>query len=248
VKEREAGREAAEGGAELIGAARCADPLSRQERHGSGNSESFHDRNAAENRRAERRARENSPAEKAGIRPGDVIVSLDGESVESVPQLQRMVGFKKPGESVRVTVAREGGKRQTVTVRLGEAQLDRDERRVAAGDSRSGDKEAGTMEAQLGIRVEPISTNDSRAERLGPVVENGGGLVITEVAEDGPGFRRLIPPEGGPDILLSVERKPVRSVTELREALKGINKNDIVTLVVYNARLDQQRVVRLRTR
>ena len=94
----------------------------------------------------------------------------------------------------------------------------------------------------------PAQHPDLRAERMKPVAENGGGLVVTEVAEDGPAFRRLTPPEGGPDIILSVERKAVRSAGDMRDALKGIKAGDIVTLVVYNVRLDQRRVVRLRTR
>src|SRR5213596_315882 len=44
---------------------------------------------------------DNSPAKKAGIQLGDVIVALDGESIDNTPQLQQKVAFKKPGETVR---------------------------------------------------------------------------------------------------------------------------------------------------
>ncbi len=61
---------------------------------------------------------DDSPAKKAGIQPGDVIVALDGEPVENTPQLQQKVAFKKPGETVEVTLLRQGGEKKTVTVRL----------------------------------------------------------------------------------------------------------------------------------
>src|SRR5213083_1343650 len=53
-----------------------------------------------------------SPAKDAGIQPGDVIVALDGQPIDNTPQLQQKVGFKRPGESVDVTVLGRGAKRR----------------------------------------------------------------------------------------------------------------------------------------
>src|SRR5437764_14309596 len=64
---------------------------------------------------------DDSPAKKAGIELGDVIVALDGQPVDNPPQLQQKVAFKKPGESVEITVLRQGGERKTITVRLARA-------------------------------------------------------------------------------------------------------------------------------
>ncbi len=61
---------------------------------------------------------DDSPAKRAGIQAGDVIVAVDGQSIESVAQLQQRVGFKKPGETVQVSVVRSGGLRKTIPVRL----------------------------------------------------------------------------------------------------------------------------------
>src|SRR5881397_215610 len=64
---------------------------------------------------------DDSPARKAGIQPGDVIVAVDGQPVDNTPQLQQRVAFKKPGETVEVTVLRQGGEKKTLTVRLARA-------------------------------------------------------------------------------------------------------------------------------
>ena len=58
---------------------------------------------------------DDSPAKRAGIQPGDVIVALDGQPVSNVPQLQQAVGFKRPGDAVEVTVLRQGGGGLVVT-------------------------------------------------------------------------------------------------------------------------------------
>src|SRR5881409_980648 len=52
---------------------------------------------------------DDSPAKRAGIQAGDVIVAVDGQSIESVAQLQQRVGFRKTGDVVQVTVVRRGG-------------------------------------------------------------------------------------------------------------------------------------------
>src|SRR3989441_8439562 len=65
---------------------------------------------------------DDSPARKAGIQPGDVIVAVDGQPVDNTPQLQQRVAFKKPGETVEVTVLRQGGEKKTVTVRLARSE------------------------------------------------------------------------------------------------------------------------------
>jgi len=61
----------------------------------------------------------NSPAAKAGIRTGDVIVSVDGQPIHDSRDLAQKIGAKSPGTSVQLEVLRDG-KSQTFTVALGE--------------------------------------------------------------------------------------------------------------------------------
>ena len=77
-----------------------------------------------------------SPAKKAGIEAGDIIVAVDGKPVEYVGQLQQQVAFRKAGEKVKVEVARKGGVRKTFEVGLQEVPAPRE---TAARDRDSTD-------------------------------------------------------------------------------------------------------------
>ena len=63
--------------------------------------------------------RKNGPAAKAGIKPGDIIQSVDGAPVGSVDDLATALAAHKPGDRVRVEVVHQNGKTQTVDVTLG---------------------------------------------------------------------------------------------------------------------------------
>ncbi len=74
---------------------------------------------------------DDSPAKAAGIEPGDIIVAVDGKPVEYVGQLQQIIGFRRPGDMVKVEVARKGGVRKSFNVKL---QPLNDAPEVAAAD------------------------------------------------------------------------------------------------------------------
>jgi S1-C subfamily serine protease len=60
-----------------------------------------------------------SPAERAGMRPQDIIVAIDGQKINTIGDMRRELFRKKPGDSVRVEVVRDG-RRLTLTVTLTE--------------------------------------------------------------------------------------------------------------------------------
>src|SRR5437660_5320185 len=196
---------------------------------------------------------DNSPAKKAGIQLGDVIVALDGESIDNMPQLQQKVAFKKPGDAVEITVLRQGGERKTLTVRLARAPNEADSDVATAGAKPKG--EASTKEEMLGVSVQPLSQDDAQNPRLKPVIERGGGLVITDVAPDGPAYGRLRSADDqfGPDIIVAVNGTPTRTRAALRQALSKVKPGTLVTLQVLSRTGDSSdgwlgQVVRIRAR
>ena len=187
---------------------------------------------------------EDSPAKAAGIEPGDIIVAVDGKPVEYVGQLQQVIGFRRPGEVVKVEVARKGGQRKTMDVKL---QPLNDAPRLAAAEESAEDAEAtpGAAMNRLGISVEPVSPDAARELQLSADTR---GLLVTDVTPGGPAWEVLFddPQRGGPDIILSIEGKPVRSEADLRKALAAEKPGSIVTLRIYNPRAQSRRVERIR--
>jgi serine protease Do len=191
---------------------------------------------------------DDSPAKAAGIEPGDIIVAVDGKPVEYVGQLQQIVGFRKPGEVVKVEVARKGGVRKTFNVRL---QALADQPELAQGNERDGDKKgdrdsaanAANVLTLLGVSGEAL-TPEIASELGSPGLR---GVVITGVTPGGPAWPLLRDAEdGGPDVITAVEGKPVRTQAELRNVLKSFKPGDIVTVNAYNARIKQRHVERLK--
>jgi serine protease Do len=187
---------------------------------------------------------EDSPAKAAGIQPGDVIISVDGKPVERVGQLQQVVGFRKPGDVVKVEVARKGGVRKTVNVKL---QALNEQPQLAAsneGDNEDNANDGAAMN-RLGISVEPVTSDVAQQLQL---PSNMRGLVVTDVTPGGPAWETLYddPQRNGPDIILSVEGKPVRTEADLRNALKAEKPGSIVTLGIYNPRAQNRRVERIK--
>lgn len=194
---------------------------------------------------------ENSPAKRAGIQQGDVIVALDGQTVEYTAQLQQRVGFKKPGESVDVTVLRNGGERKTLKVRLEAAPAALLAGRDADAAAEAEPARSQPLEAGLGIAVEPLTQEEAAERDIAVVRDAGGGLVVTDVSPDGPAFAKLAAPsQGGTDVILKVDGAPVRTRVDLRTALRKAKAGEIVTLVVYRLSDDRslraQRIVRIK--
>jgi serine protease Do len=189
---------------------------------------------------------EDSPAKAAGIEPGDIIVAVDGKPVEYVGQLQQIIGFRRPGDMVKVEVARKGGVRKSFNVKL---QPLNDAPEVAAadeqGDTDNANSPTGAAMGRLGISVEPVTADVAQQLQVPP---DARGLIVTDVTPGGPAWDVLFddPQRGGPDIILSVEGKPVHTEAELRKTLQGEKVGSIVTLRIYNPRAQARRVERIR--
>ncbi len=200
--------------------------------------------------------RDDSPAKKAGIELGDVVVAIDGTPMQYVSQLQQTVGFRRPGESVKVDVLRKDGK-HTFTVKLVNIDLPS---AVTAAESAptttpaptstpaptpapaSGkpDQAAiGTSKSLLGLVTEPL-TAATAADVGMPAATHG--MLVRSILDGSPasGGRfcpadEAAPIQCAPDVIVSVEGKPVRNEVELKAAL-GNAVHGIVTLEILNSK------------
>jgi serine protease Do len=152
------------------------------------------------------------PAAAAGLQQGDVIVEYDGEAVEESADLPRLVARTAVGKRVGVTVLR-GERRREFTVEIGELQDEAATVPTATGEG-------------LGMSVQTLTAEI--AENLG--LDRGlNGVVVTAVDPDGPaaeaGIRRG-------DVLLEVNRRPIRNARQYEKALRGAGKDKSILFLV----------------
>jgi serine protease Do len=185
-----------------------------------------------------------SPAQKAGMQAGDVIIMIDGKPVSYVAQLQEAIAFRKPGDVVTVEVARKAGQRATLRVPL--QRVDTENAVAAAGSSETGSSNGaeGSSLRELGVSVMGVDAATARQLQLPSDVR---GVVVTAVKDGSSAATHLATPEtGGPDVILSVEGTAVRSPDELRAAIGRARSGEVVTLRVYNVPSKARRIERVR--
>jgi serine protease Do len=146
------------------------------------------------------------PAEKAGVKTGDVILSVNGKDVERSVQLPGVISAIKPGDSADVEVWRDG-KTRTLAVKVEEFQ--EETQKVA-----NRDVEEPAKADKLGLSVRPLGAE----ERKG--AETEGYLLVEDVT--GAAAKAGVRPG---DVILGVNGKPVKSVAELKSATAGASKN-----------------------
>src|SRR5262245_57289758 len=136
------------------------------------------------------------PAEKAGLRPGDIITEYNGRPVADSEALVNMVVATKPGTSVPVTVYRKKQK-QTLNIIVDELDLDAEQGRQASGGGR-GPVEEPTATG-FGMEVGPITPEIARELEL---PRNRGGAVVMDVDRNSPAANAGIPQN---DVIRSAE-------------------------------------------
>lgn len=149
-----------------------------------------------------------SAASRAGLQPGDVILSYNGQALTDAGDLSARVGMARPGDKIELGIWRDH-RSQTLDVKLGQA-----EQTASAGDT-AGHADHG----KLGLALRPL-TPDERQQAGVP-----GGLLV-EGADD-PAASAGIQPG---DIVLSVNGTAVQNVQQLRELLA--KQKDQVALLI----------------
>ncbi|HUF27950.1 MAG TPA: trypsin-like peptidase domain-containing protein [Gemmatimonadaceae bacterium] len=171
-----------------------------------------------------------SPAERAGIVAGDIIISAAGRSVDRVSTLQRIVRGHKPGETVPIEVMRFG-KKMTFQVRLGELEP---EPAVATtrGRTPAGVAPEPVRYEKLGLTAEALPTQ--LLQQVQRTAEQGG-VLVTNVSATGPAYGRL----QARDIIVEVvnpgPRRPIRTVADLERVMSSLKSGDYVTLMILRA-------------
>jgi len=153
-----------------------------------------------------------SAADKAGIKPRDVIVSLNGEPVTHAEELPRLVAQNPPGTEVKVTVLR-GGERKEMS-----AKLDAQEASESTGQ---------------GPLPGPGRWRSGSEERLGLYVSNaeGGGVRVEQVLE-GSEIKELEPG----DVIVALDGAPTPTVEAMRAALEGKKPGSVALAKVKRGR------------
>ncbi len=161
--------------------------------------------------------KEDSPADQAGLKQGDVIIEYQGILIEDGVALQRMVTRTPVGSKVPVKVMRDGRARD-LTVRVGEQpELEKVAKKVESGEHDY---------ALAGLSVEDLNQNTAR--ELG-IKGKAQGVVVTSVDPDSGAERAGLVPG---DIIQEVNRRPVKSVKEFEKVSSDLKKGDSILMLV----------------
>jgi serine protease Do len=154
------------------------------------------------------------PAEKAGIRSGDVVVSFDGKNVESEHDLPQIVASTTPGKKVEVIVIRDG-KEVKVPVSITEMEPEAERKRAGGPDLSKG----------LGLTVQNITPGIARHLNL----ENPKGVLVASVENGSPaddaGFR-----EG--DVIRAINRMAVKDSRDFEKKIAKVKEEKTVLFLV----------------
>ncbi|QLA15965.1 Do family serine endopeptidase [Desulfolutivibrio sulfoxidireducens] len=160
------------------------------------------------------------PADKAGLKTGDVITAVNGESVEDTNALLRKVAALRPGEKAELTYLRKGSTSKA-TVSLGE----RDSKSVAQGEMQNGEDDTA-REALLGLSLRPVNAQEAKALGL----DKAQGLLVAGVEQGSAAEDADVRPG---DVIVEINQSPVGSVDAFTKAVKedGRKKGVVMLLV-----------------
>ena len=153
-----------------------------------------------------------SPAEKAGLKRGDVIVSFDGKEIQETHELPYIVASTPVGKKVKVEVIRNGRKK-SFDVKIG----------ILKGDKES----AVVSEARpnLGLTIKEITPELARNLRLSET----SGLVVFQVEDNSPAAEAGIRPG---DIILEVDQDPVKDIAQFNNKVETFKPGDTILFLI----------------
>jgi serine protease Do len=151
------------------------------------------------------------PAEKGGIKPGDVILGVNGKTVERSTQLPSVISSIKPGDTAKIDVWRD---KSTKTLNVKVEEFKEETQKVANRDA-----EEPAKADKLGLSVRPLGADERKQ------AETAGYLLVEDVA--GPAAQAGVRPG---DVILGVNGKTVKSVADLKSATASASKTVAILL------------------
>lgn len=156
------------------------------------------------------------PAAKGGLKVGDVILSLNGKSIDMSGDLPHLVGAMKPGSTAKLEVVRDGD-RKTLSIDIGALPEDGD--LLASGGGAGGSTHSDN---RLGVAVAELSEAQRQA------LEIGGGVVIREISQ-GPAAMIGLRPG---DVITHLNNQAIDSVETFSQVVKALPNNRSVSMRV----------------
>jgi serine protease Do len=173
-----------------------------------------------------------SPAERAGLKPYDVILGVDGRTIFTNDELIRDISGRQPGTVARLDLLRDG-RRQTSQVKLTERPVP---------DASPGDRgataphpaPAAPGEAPLGLTVRELDPALARRMEIPVSVQ---GVVVTRVDPAGAAF---VPAMRRGFVIMEINRQPVRSIAEFGRILAAARTGDALAFYGYDPSVGQK--------
>lgn len=155
---------------------------------------------------------EDGPAQKAGIKVGDVILEFDGKSVEEMRKLPRIVAETDVGKEVDVEVWR--GKEE-VEIKATLGALDEGEAKMAALSQKLPEKASDVEVKELGMTLSVLNDEVIEKYKLGEEVR---GVIVTEVDGDGPAAEKSVRPG---DLIVEINQEDITSPAQVADQVKS---------------------------
>jgi serine protease Do len=161
-----------------------------------------------------------SPAEKAGIKAGDIITEFNGKTVRDSRYLKLQVGQTAPNSTVPVKIVRDGS---TKNLQVKLKELPRNELAARGGSSR--DSDSAGEEALKGVTVGDI---DARTREQLKLPDGTKGALVTDIDESSAAYEAGLR-EG--DVIMEINRKPVTNAEDAVELSSKVNDRSILLRV-----------------
>jgi serine protease Do len=172
---------------------------------------------------------EGSPAEKAGMEPGDIVVKIDGKPVDRVSALQRLIRSHQPGDVVDLEAVRFGEHKE-FKVKLIEAPSDENVVASTGGAPKTAPVVPVTSSAKkLGVVVEALTPEIAKATGASTSLQ---GVAVRSVEHDGPAYGKIFPGDIITGITYPLPAIPVHNADDLQRALSKVKDGDYVQVSV----------------